>query len=134
MNFYPGSGTNLQLIGISRHRTRGKAALVCPLPATRFPMRTHSLLQLSLTDFLQHAVPAAAISQIASDGLFLLRNIPALVLPLWCKPSSLPVSLLYLCFEHVDNLGAYTASRPETGLLVPPDFTTLINPAVETAK
>jgi len=28
--------------------------------------------------------------------------------------------LLYLlCFEHVDNLGAYTASRPETGLLSP---------------
>jgi hypothetical protein len=27
-----------------------------------------------------------------------------------------------LCFEHVDNLGAYTASRPETGLLIPSDF------------
>ena len=28
--------------------------------------------------------------------------------------------LLYLlCLEHVDNLGAYTASRPETGLLIP---------------
>src|SRR5262249_7204610 len=27
--------------------------------------------------------------------------------------------LLYLlCFEHVDNLGAYTASRSETGLLI----------------
>ena len=27
--------------------------------------------------------------------------------------------LLYLlCLEHVDNLGAYTASRPETGLLI----------------
>jgi len=25
--------------------------------------------------------------------------------------------LIYLCFEHVDNLGAYTASRPETGLI-----------------
>jgi hypothetical protein len=31
--------------------------------------------------------------------------------------------LLYLlCFEHVDNLGAYTASRPETGLLIPAYF------------
>jgi hypothetical protein len=29
----------------------------------------------------------------------------------------LPVSF-YLCLEHVDNLGAYTASRPETGLLI----------------
>jgi hypothetical protein len=31
--------------------------------------------------------------------------------------------LIYLCLEHVDNLGAYTASRPETGLLIPSDFT-----------
>ena len=30
--------------------------------------------------------------------------------------------LLYLCFEHVDNLGAYTASRPETGLLIPSGY------------
>ena len=31
--------------------------------------------------------------------------------------------LLYLlCLEHVDNLGAYTASRPETGLLIPSVF------------
>ena len=34
---------------------------------------------------------------------------------------TLPVSF-YLCFEHVDNLGAYTASRPETGLLIPSVF------------
>jgi len=34
------------------------------------------------------------------------------------RPSSLRVSF-YLCFEHVANLGAYTASRPETGLLIP---------------
>jgi hypothetical protein len=28
--------------------------------------------------------------------------------------------LLFICAsEHVDNLGAYTASRPETGLLIP---------------
>ena len=31
-------------------------------------------------------------------------------------------SPFYLCFEHVDNLGAYTASRPETGLLIPSDY------------
>ena len=30
--------------------------------------------------------------------------------------------LFYLCFEHVDNLGAYTASLPETGLLIPSVF------------
>jgi hypothetical protein len=34
--------------------------------------------------------------------------------------------LLYLlCFEHVDNLGAYIASRPETGLLIPSDYKSL---------
>jgi len=27
--------------------------------------------------------------------------------------------LLFICLEHVDNLGAYTASRPETCLLIP---------------
>jgi hypothetical protein len=32
--------------------------------------------------------------------------------------------LFYLCFEHVDNLGAYTASRPETGLLISSAFIT----------
>jgi hypothetical protein len=31
----------------------------------------------------------------------------------------LPVSF-YLCFEHVDNLGAYSIP-PETGLLIPSD-------------
>ena len=25
-------------------------------------------------------------------------------------------SSFYLCFEHLDNPGAYTASRPETGI------------------
>jgi len=31
--------------------------------------------------------------------------------------------LLFICaLEHVDNLGAYTASRPETGLLIPSVF------------
>src|SRR5215470_14401427 len=45
--------------------------------------------------------------------------------------------LLYLlCLEHVDNLGAYTASRPETGLLIPSDFVNkgsggwLLNPSM----
>jgi|SRR5580765_4102013 len=31
--------------------------------------------------------------------------------------------LLFICaFEHLDNFGAYTASRPETGLLIPSGF------------
>ena len=35
---------------------------------------------------------------------------------LHCRPP------FYLCFEQVDNLGAYTASRPETALLIPSDY------------
>jgi hypothetical protein len=31
-------------------------------------------------------------------------------------------SPFYLCLEHVDDLGAYTASRPETGLLIPSGY------------
>src|SRR5262249_27488484 len=34
-----------------------------------------------------------------------------------CYPFSLR-SPFYLCFDHVDNLGAYTASRTETALLI----------------
>src|SRR5205814_7001679 len=67
--------------------------------------------------FIQHTVPAVAIAQIQSDGQFLLRNIPALR----CRSDANLLhcrSPFYLCFEHVDNLGAYTASRPETGLLI----------------
>src|SRR5258708_2248121 len=44
----------------------------------RFRCRTDSLLQLYLASFIQHAIPTVAISQIQSDGQFLLRNIPAL--------------------------------------------------------
>jgi hypothetical protein len=81
----------------------------------RFRTRSNSLLQLYLPGFVHHAVPAVAISQIQSDGQFLLRNIPALRCRyganlLHCR------SPFYLCFEHVDNLGAYSIP-PETGLL-----------------
>jgi hypothetical protein len=38
----------------------------------RFRIRSDSLLQLYLTCFIQHTVPAVAISQIQSDGQFLL--------------------------------------------------------------
>ena len=44
----------------------------------RLRIRTDSLLQLYLPGFIHHAVPTVAISQIQSDGQFLLRNIPAL--------------------------------------------------------
>src|SRR4051812_2781773 len=83
----------------------------------RFRTRTNSLFQLYLTGLIHDAVPAVAIAQIQSDGQFLLRNIPALC----CRSDANLLhcrSPFYLCFEHVDNLGAYTASRPETGLLI----------------
>jgi hypothetical protein len=55
--------------------------------------------------------------QIQSNGQFLLRNIPALRC---CSGANLLHcrSPFYLCFEHVDNLGAYRIP-PETGLLIP---------------
>ena len=67
-------------------------------------------------------VPAIAVSQIQSDGQFLLGNIPALLRHgganlLYCRSP-----FISCASEHVDNLGAYTASRPETGLLIPSGF------------
>src|SRR5271169_6576907 len=86
-----------------------------------FRIRTDSLLQLYLAGLIHHAVPTVAIAQIQSNGQFPLRNIPALRC---CSGANLLHcrSPFYLCFEHVDNLGAYTASRPETGLLIPSDY------------
>src|SRR5438309_12114477 len=73
----------------------------------RFRIRTDSLLQLYLAGFIHHAVPTVAISQIQSKGQFLLRNIPAL--RRWSDANLLHCrSPFYLCFEHVDNLGAYS--------------------------
>src|SRR5208282_1966388 len=43
-----------------------------------FPTRAHSLFPLNLAGFIHHAVPTVAVSQIQSNGQFLLRNIPAL--------------------------------------------------------
>jgi hypothetical protein len=86
-----------------------------------FRIRPDSLLQPYLAGFIHHAIPTVAISQIQSNGQFLLRNIPALRC---CSGANLLHcrSPFYLCFEHVDNLGAYTASRRETGLLIPSAF------------
>jgi hypothetical protein len=80
-----------------------------------FRRRAQSLLQDNRARFIQHAVPARPIPQIQSDRQFLFEEILALLRRysanlLHCR------SPFYLCLEHVDNLGAYTASRPETGL------------------
>jgi hypothetical protein len=77
--------------------------------AQRFCTRTHPLFQLDLANFIQHAVPAVAIAQIQSNGQFLLRNIPDRLRRcganlFHCRSPF----YLYLCFEHVDNLGAYS--------------------------
>src|SRR5271157_825763 len=85
-----------------------------------FPTRTDSLFPLNLAGFIHYAVPAVAISQIQSNGQFLLQNIPALRC---CSGANLLHcrSPFYLCFEHVDNLGAYSIPS-ETGLLIPSDY------------
>jgi len=86
----------------------------------RFRGCTHSLFQLDLASFIQHAIPAVAIAQIESNGQFLLRDFPARLCRyganlLHCR------SPFYLCFEHVDNLGAYSIP-PETGLLISSEY------------
>src|SRR5271169_5416084 len=85
-----------------------------------FRIRTDSLLQLYLAGLIHDAVPTVAIAQIQSNGQFPLRNIPALRC---CSGASLLHcrSPFYLCFEHVDNLGAYSIPS-ETGLLIPSGF------------
>src|SRR5215467_4847318 len=75
----------------------------------RLRIRTHSLLLLYLPRFIQHAVPAVAISKIQSDGQCGLRNIPAL---LRCCGANLlhcrsPLSFVPLS-TSIDNLGAYS--------------------------
>src|ERR1700745_3546923 len=58
-----------------------------------------------------------ALSQIQSDGQFLLGNIPALLRHSGANLLHCRSAFISCASEHVDNLGAYTASRPETGLL-----------------
>src|SRR5271166_4126767 len=86
----------------------------------RFRSRADTLLQLYLANFIHHAVPAVAISQIQSDGQCWLRTIFTLLAHrganlLHCR------SPFYLCLEHVDTLGAYSIPS-QTGLLIPSDF------------
>ena len=88
--------------------------------AQRFRIGADALLQLYLAGFVQHAVPAVAISQIESDGQLRLRKI--FVVFTAAVLTSFIAGLLYLlCLEHVDNLGAYSIP-PETGLLIPSVF------------
>ncbi len=75
----------------------------------------------------QHAVLTVAISQIQSDGPCRTKNILALPRRDGANLLHCP-SPFYLASEHVDNLGAYTPSRPETGLLIPSAFVS--NPMV----
>src|ERR1022692_2251734 len=79
-----------------------------------------SLLQHDFALFIQHAIPTRTIAQIETDRQLLLRKIPVL---LHCCGANLLHcrSPFYLCFEHVDNLGAYSIPS-ETGLLIPSDF------------
>ena len=65
------------------------------------------LLQNNRAGFIQHAIPARAIAQVQSDRQLRLRKISAL---LHCYAANLLHcrSPFYLCFEHVDNLGAYS--------------------------
>src|SRR4051812_873182 len=81
---------------------------------------TDLLLQLYLARFIHYAKPTVAISQIQPDRELLLRKNPA---RLRGRGANLlhRRSPFYLCFEHVDNLGAYTASRSETALLISSD-------------
>ena len=56
--------------------------------------------------------------------IFLLCRVPT-VLPFFIA------GLLYLLrFERVDNLGAYTASRPETGLLISSGYNNFAEPVL----
>jgi luciferase family oxidoreductase group 1 len=76
-----------------------------------------SFCSSSTSSFIQHAIPTGAIAQIQPDRQLLFGEISGL----FCRYSAnLPHcrSPFYLCFEHVDNLGPYTPSRPETCLLI----------------
>src|SRR5215831_20162514 len=64
-------GSDLQCDPAARHGTEN--SLQC------FRIRSHGLFQPYLPRFIQHAVPAVAISKIQTDGQCGLRNIPALL-------------------------------------------------------
>jgi hypothetical protein len=78
------------------------------------------VFQHDVLRFIQNAVVARAISQVQTDRQLVFGKIPDLL-----RAAVLPfviAGLLYLlCFEHVDNLGAYSIPS-ETGLLIPSDY------------
>jgi hypothetical protein len=78
------------------------------------------LFQHYFPRFIQHAIPARSISQVQTDGQFLLAKIPRLPCP--AVLIFFIAGLLYLLrFERVDNLEGYRIP-PETGLLIPSGF------------
>src|SRR5579864_2534297 len=85
----------------------------------RFRRGPHSLFHLDLAGFIQHTVTTVAISQIESNGPCGLRKILALLCRYGANLLHCRSPFISCASGHVDNLGAYTASRPETGLLIP---------------
>ena len=85
-----------------------------------FRCRPHPLLHLDLAGFIHHAVPTVAVSEIQSNGQFLLQNILAL---LRCLVLTFFIAgLLFICALSTSITWERTASRLETGLLIPSDF------------
>ena len=83
--------------------------------AQRFRIRAHALLQLDAAGFIQHAVPAVAVSQsgqrsVSVREIFLLGFI-ATVLTFFIA------GRLFICALSTSITWERTASRPETGLL-----------------
>src|ERR1700719_142154 len=108
----------------SRLRSSSDQFQIHQIERTRnLSVKANSLLRLYLTALIDDAAQAVPISQIESDGEFLLRNIPALLR--CCGANLLHCrSPFYLCLKHVDNLGAYSIPS-ETGLLIPSVFDSL---------
>src|ERR1700751_6188330 len=87
------------------------------------------MLPLYLAGFIQHTVPAVAISQIQSNDQFLLRNIPALR----CRSGAnlLRCRSPFICASSTSITWERIASRPETGLLIPSVFVKYQSTSVE---
>ena len=85
-----------------------------------FRSRPQLLFQQHCAGSIQHAIPTRSIAQVQPDRQFLLSKI--LVCFVAAVLTFFIAGLLYLlCFEHVDNLGAYSIPS-ETGLLIPSDY------------
>src|SRR3984885_14650329 len=85
--------------------------------AQRFRIRAHALLQLNAAGFIQHAVPAAAVSRSTPTvsvcrEIFLLGFVPTVL-------TFFIAGLLFICALSTSITWERIASRPETGLLIP---------------